>query len=121
MAGVPWRARSTRRCAQAPEHSLGPPKACRFAGSDGVQHRGEARRQRHLVQVEDELREVLDGVDVVVRRRRDERHARLAAPQVGDVGAHLLAGQLPALACSRTGPILTARFPSLPPFLQPAA
>ena len=51
-----------------------------------------------LVQVVDELREVFDRVDVVVRRRRDERHARLGAPQVGDVRRHLLAGQLAALA-----------------------
>ncbi len=28
------------------------------------------------LQVVDELRQVLDGVDVVVRRRRDEAHAR---------------------------------------------
>ena len=53
----------------------------------------------HHVQVKDELRKVLDGVDVVVRRGRDEGHARLAAPQVCDVGADLLARQLPSLPC----------------------
>jgi len=76
---------------------------------------GGVRRRRHLVQVEDELREVLDRVNVVMRRRRDERHARLAAPQVGNVRAHLLAGQLPALACSRAGPDFTAELSSFPP------
>ncbi len=54
----------------------------------------------YLVKVVDELREVLDGVDVVVGRRRDEWHARLAAAQVGNVGAHLLRRQLPTLACA---------------------
>ena len=49
-------------------------------------------------QVVDELREVLDGVDVVVRRRRDERHVRHRVPDPGDLGAHLVSGELPALA-----------------------
>lgn len=53
----------------------------------------------HLVQVKDELRQVLNGVDVVVRGRGDEGHAWLAAPQIGDVGADLLAWQLATLAC----------------------
>ena len=29
-----------------------------------------------VLQIEDELREIFDRVDVVVRRRRDQRHAR---------------------------------------------
>ncbi len=49
-------------------------------------------------QVEDQLREVLDRVDVVVRRRRDQRHSRLRVPETGDLLGHLVAGQLPALA-----------------------
>ncbi len=44
---------------------------------------------RDHVEVVDELRQVLDGVDVVVRRRADERHAGLRPPQVGDVRRHL--------------------------------
>ena len=51
-----------------------------------------------LLQVVDELREVLDRVDVVVRRRRDEPDAGLGVPQPRDLGADLVAGQLPALA-----------------------
>lgn len=46
------------------------------------------------VQVIDQLCQVLNGVDVVVWRGADEGHSGLAAAQVGDVGRHLLAGQL---------------------------
>ena len=51
-----------------------------------------------VLQVMDELGNVLDGIDVVVRRRRDESHARHRAAQPRDVVADLVAGQLPALA-----------------------
>ena len=49
-------------------------------------------------QVGDELGEVLDRVDVVVRRRADVALAGLAATQRGDVGRRLAPGQLAALA-----------------------
>ena len=49
-------------------------------------------------QVRDELGEVLDRVDVVVRRRADVALARLAAAERGDVGRRLAPGQLAALA-----------------------
>ena len=49
-------------------------------------------------QVGDELGEVLDRVDVVVRRRADVALAGLAATEGGDVGGRLAAGQLAALA-----------------------
>ena len=55
------------------------------------------------LQVVDQLGQVFDGVDVVVRRRRDERHARRGVPQPGDLFGHLVAGQLAALA--RLGPL----------------
>ena len=58
-------------------------------------------QQPCLMKVEDELCKILNGVDVVVRRWGDERHSRLAAPQVGNVGGHLLAGQLASLACAQ--------------------
>ena len=51
-----------------------------------------------LLQVEDELGEVLDRVDVVVRRRGDQRHARLGVAEPGDLLGHLLARDLPSLA-----------------------
>ena len=49
-------------------------------------------------QVVDQLLEVLDRVDVVVRRRRDQAHARRRVAQAGDVAVHLVAGELAALA-----------------------
>ena len=49
-------------------------------------------------QVGDELGEVLDRVDVVVRRRADVALPGLAAAERGDVGRRLAAGQLAALA-----------------------
>ena len=46
----------------------------------------------------DQLREVFDRIDVVVRRRADQLDARGGIAQQGDVLGHLLAGQLAALA-----------------------
>ena len=48
-------------------------------------------------QVVDQLLEILDRVDVVVRRRRDQLHARRRVAQLGDVVADLVARQLAAL------------------------
>src|SRR5581483_1649044 len=45
-----------------------------------------------------ELRQVLDRIDVMVRRWRDQAHARRGVPHLGDPRIHLLAGELPALA-----------------------
>ena len=47
----------------------------------------DRRRGVHLLQVEHELREVLDRVDVVVRRGADQRDGRLGVPEPGDLGA----------------------------------
>ena len=51
----------------------------------------------HLVQVIDELREILDGVDVVVGGRGDERDSGLRPPELGNVRRDLGAGQLATL------------------------
>ncbi len=74
------------------------------AGGDGADagprdqlDRDAGARVDHA-QVVDQLREVLDRVDVVVRRRRDERDAGGGAAQPGDVRGDLVAGQLAALA-----------------------
>ena len=48
--------------------------------------------------VVDQLRQVLDRVDVVVRRRRDEPDAGRRVPGATDPRVHLVAGQLTALA-----------------------
>ena len=55
-------------------------------------------RRVDVLEVVDELRQVLNGVDVVVRRRRDQAHARGGVAGLGDPRPHLVAGQLPALA-----------------------
>ena len=52
----------------------------------------------HAFEVVDELGEILDRVDVVVRRRRDQADARSGVAQAGDGLADLVAGQLAALA-----------------------
>lgn len=54
-------------------------------------------KEQYLMQVEDELCQILNGVDVVVGWGRNEGHARLAPSEVGDVGADLFAWQLPTL------------------------
>ena len=59
------------------------------------------RHQRlriNLLEVKDELRQIFDGIDVVVRRRGDESNARPRKAQLGDHLIDLVAGQLPALA-----------------------
>ena len=49
-----------------------------------------------VLQVVDQLGQVLDRVDVVVRRGRDQAHARHRVAQLGDVFRDLVAGQLAA-------------------------
>ena len=51
-----------------------------------------------LLQVVDELGEILDRVDVVVRRRRDQHHAGRRIAVAGDELGDLEAGQLAAFA-----------------------
>ena len=58
----------------------------------------DARRRVGVLEVVDELLEVLDRVDVVVRRRADQADAGRRVPGLGDPRVHLVAGQLAALA-----------------------
>ena len=51
-----------------------------------------------VLQVEDELRQVFDRIDVVVRRRRDQADARRRVAHFGDGLVDLVAGQLAAFA-----------------------
>ena len=84
------------------EHVVG--VAFRHARRDGAHSRlgDEFHRDGgagiHDLQVVDQLLEVLDGVDVVVGRRRNERNAGLGAPGARDDLRHLVAGQLAAFA-----------------------
>ncbi len=57
-----------------------------------------ARDRVGVLQIEDELREILDRVDVVVRRRRNQADAWRRVPHLRDPRIDLVAGQLPALA-----------------------
>jgi hypothetical protein len=76
----------------------------RDAGRDGADAalRDELYRNRRgridICEIVNELLQILDRVDVVVRRRRDERHARRRAPGAGDVLVHLVPGELPTLS-----------------------
>src|SRR3546814_5898041 len=58
---------------------------------------GDARGRIDVAQVVDELRKVLDRIDVVVRRRGDEADARRRMKDCGDMRVLLVAGQLAAL------------------------
>src|SRR3954469_14240353 len=58
----------------------------------------DARIRVRVLQVMDELLEVLDGVDVVMRRRRDQPDARRGVPGLGHPGIDLVTGQLTAFA-----------------------
>jgi hypothetical protein len=51
-----------------------------------------------VLEIVDELRQVLDGIDVVMRRRADETHARGGMPRLGDPRVYLAARELAALA-----------------------
>ena len=78
--------------------------ALRDAGRDGADAHLGHELHRHLrarvraAEVVDELLEVLDRVDVVVRRRRDQADARRREADLRDVLVDLVAGQLAALA-----------------------
>ena len=51
-----------------------------------------------VLQIEDELRQILDRIDVVMRRRRDQADARRRVAHLGDDRVDLVAGQLAAFA-----------------------
>src|SRR3546814_6480768 len=58
----------------------------------------DARLRIYLLEVVDELRELLDRIDVVMWPRRDQHHARRRMAQAGDEFGDLEARQLAALA-----------------------
>ena len=76
----------------------------RHAGGDrahpdlGHELHVHARPVVRVLQVVDELLQIFDRIDVVVRRRRDQPHARRRVPRLGDPRPHLVAGELAALA-----------------------
>ena len=64
----------------------------------GDQLDADARLRIGVLQIVDQLRQIFDGVDVVMRRRRNQRYARGGMAQLGDELVDLVAGQLSALA-----------------------
>ena len=58
----------------------------------------DARLAVDAFQVANQLRQIFDGIDVVMRRRRNQSHARRGMTHLGDGGIHLVAGQLAAFA-----------------------
>src|SRR5690606_34171095 len=75
----------------------------RHAGGDGTDAGGrhqldaDPRRRVDALEIVDELRQVLDRVDVVVGRRADERHAGYGPADLRDLDRHLEPGDLAAL------------------------
>src|SRR5690606_33855159 len=58
----------------------------------------DARGRVHVLEVVDELREIFDRVDIVVRRGRDQAYARSRVADLADRLVDLVPGQLAALA-----------------------
>ena len=84
------------------EHNLG---ACLgHAGGDGAdaslghQLDSDPGLSIGVLQVIDKLRQILDGVDIVVRRRGDQRHAWGRVAGLCDPGVYLLTGQMSAFS-----------------------
>ncbi len=101
------RDRSLRRSAGATVMAADEHHICmrlRDARSDGADtHLGDqlhahARETVAVLQVMDQLRQILDRIDVMVRRRRNEADAGRGMPRLRDPRIHLRAGQLPSLA-----------------------
>src|SRR3546814_6048093 len=72
-------------------------------GRDGADPRRRDELDAHpraridLLEVVDELRQILDRIDIVMRRRADQRHPRRRVAQPGDEFGDLEAGKLAAL------------------------
>ena len=78
----------------------------RFRHARGHRTHAHFRHQLHrnprlridVLQIVDELRQILDGVNIVVRRRRDQPHPGNRMAHARDRLVHLMSGQLPAFA-----------------------
>ena len=64
----------------------------------GHQLDADVGMRRHVFQVVNELGQIFNRINVMVRWRRNQAHAGHRVPQFADVLGHLAAGQLPALA-----------------------
>ena len=77
---------------------LGDARGHRADADLGDQLDVNARARIGVLQIVDQLLDVFDGVDVVVRRRADQADARRGVARPRDPRIHLVAGQLAALA-----------------------
>ena len=74
------------------------------AGGDGAdadfrdELDADARVAIGVLQVVNQFRQIFDGINVVMRRGRNESHAGSGAAGLGDPRIHFLAGQLAAFA-----------------------
>eukprot|EP01136_Pigoraptor_vietnamica_P023733 Opistho-1_new@6558 len=74
--------------------------ASRDDADAGLRHEldGDTRDGVRTLEVKDQLREILDRIDVVVGRRGDEAHARRRVARLGDAVDDLVAGEFASLA-----------------------
>ena len=95
--------RSARTAAvTADQHDIG----VRFCNTRGYGPNADFRHQLHrnprarirILQVVNQLREIFDGINIVMRRRRNQAHARSRMTQSCDHFIHFVAGKLPTFA-----------------------
>ena len=77
---------------------LGDARSDRADADLGDELHADRRAPVGVLEIVDQLRQILDRVDVVVRRRADQLHAGRRVAELGDVLRDLAAGQLPAFA-----------------------
>ncbi len=77
---------------------LGHARGHRAHAHFGHQLHRNARARIDVLQIVDELRQIFDRIDVVVRRRRNQAHAGNGVAHARDRLIHFVAGQLAALA-----------------------
>jgi hypothetical protein len=79
-------------------HGLGDARGDRADADLGDELHRDVARRVDVLQVEDQLLQILDGIDVVMRRRRDKPHAGRGVAHLGDRGVDLVTRQLAAFA-----------------------
>ena len=71
-----------------------------YGADTDFRHQLDADRRLRIrvLQIVNQLREVFDRIDVVMRGRRDQADARHRVPQIADVFGHFVTRQLAAFA-----------------------
>jgi len=78
--------------------SLGHARSDRAHTRFGHQFHCDASLRIDIFQVVDQLREIFNGINVVMRRRRNQPHAGDGVPQASNHFVHLVTRKLAALA-----------------------